>query len=164
MQLTLIMILRCAWNYHHKFKWIWYCWYWTVQWRWRSSYWLFTFISHLWYVLSRSYLHSRYIYTSYTKHSTENKFLSLQFDHHDYDLMTTILSSAITGSQCSDGEVRLTGGGSGIVEICIRGYWGTVCSFSIAVEASIVCSALGYSSTGSFDKNWFRCNISQQLH
>ena len=81
--------------------------------------------------------------------------------------MTILLLSVITGSQCSDGEVRLTGGGSGIVEICIRGYWGTLCSYytetDVQMEASAICNWLGYSSIGVSKVGSGTCGINNSL-
>ena len=58
--------------------------------------------------------------------------------------------------ECSDdGDVRLTGGNTlneGILEVCFRGFWGTVCGYSHNVPkfsdtaASVACRQIGYYS------------------
>ncbi len=49
---------------------------------------------------------------------------------------------------CEDGAIRLVGGGTpyqGRVEMCYRGYWGTVCqTFWDRTDARTVCRLLGY--------------------
>ena len=52
---------------------------------------------------------------------------------------------------CIDGTIRLGDGAvlRGRVEVCINGTWSTICDYHWTVlEASIVCSQLGYSPYG----------------
>ena len=53
---------------------------------------------------------------------------------------------------CSNGDVRLVGGDTyqGHVEVCLNGYWISVCSSSQwgVSEASIVCRQLGHTDNG----------------
>lgn len=55
---------------------------------------------------------------------------------------------------CTESEVRLTGYRStnprqGTVEICVDGYWGTICSNEWdSRDAAVICSSLGFSSLG----------------
>ena len=52
---------------------------------------------------------------------------------------------------CVNGTVRLENGGNnyGRVEVCVNNIWGTICSdFWDYVDASVVCSQLGYSPYG----------------
>lgn len=53
---------------------------------------------------------------------------------------------------CSDGDVRLVGGGTsnqGRVEVCVNNAWGTVCHNSWGYqEANVVCGQLGYLRQG----------------
>ena len=61
-----------------------------------------------------------------------------------------LLNAFITLVSCdNDGEVRLQGSVNehrGVVEVCLNGTWGTVCSTNWdSVDASVVCKQLGYS-------------------
>ena len=59
-------------------------------------------------------------------------------------------------SECNSGDLRLVGGereSEGRVEICVKGFWGTVCDLYNAFgreEAMVVCRQLGMKSAGKF--------------
>ena len=55
--------------------------------------------------------------------------------------------------QCTDKSVRLRGGPNeftGLLEICYKGHWGTVCNDGTfnSSAVSVICSSLGYASDG----------------
>ena len=54
-------------------------------------------------------------------------------------------------TECEEGEVRLMGGereGEGRVELCVDGFWSTVCGDSFDHKtASVICSQLGYQTS-----------------
>ena len=53
---------------------------------------------------------------------------------------------------CNEGDIRLADGdeGSGRVEVCLDGYWGTVCDDGWdSNDATTVCRQLGYNKTGN---------------
>ena len=52
-------------------------------------------------------------------------------------------------SNCSNGLIQLSQGSQGAVEVCVNGYWGTICDSQWDnTDASIVCQQLGYSYHG----------------
>ena len=63
------------------------------------------------------------------------------------------------GNSCTEGDVRLVGGGNEFmerVEVCFGGEWGTVCgdpTFWGSTNALIVCRQLFCSSSGEFCYN-----------
>ena len=68
------------------------------------------------------------------------------------------LSENNATTDCIDGEIRLVNGstGSGRVEVCTQGLWGTVCNNSEAGVAGAVCSQLGFLSEGDKTKVAFK--------
>ena len=56
---------------------------------------------------------------------------------------------------CEDGDIRLTGSSKreqeGTVEICLDNLWGMIADSGWGqVDANVVCSQLGYDTTGSY--------------
>ena len=68
------------------------------------------------------------------------KIISLSMLSVDYDIA------------CSDGNIRLSGGRNateGRVELCINGWWGTVCNHLWdSTDAQVVCHQLGFDPSG----------------
>ena len=52
------------------------------------------------------------------------------------------------GSDCNNGDVRLSGGSSdeGVLEYCYKGLWSPFCSLN-ETEANVACRQLGYSES-----------------
>ena len=63
---------------------------------------------------------------------------------------TCILDSSHS-TDCSHGDIKLTGGKSndkGDVQICVNGTWGYICSWSwFYSNMNVVCRQLGYTTT-----------------
>ena len=63
--------------------------------------------------------------------------------------VVVFLLLAIAPSNCSSGDIQLSQGSQGTVEICVNGYWGTVCHNQWdSIDASVVCRQLGYPYLG----------------
>ena len=64
-----------------------------------------------------------------------------------------LVSSAVTPSECNDGDVQLVDGATeyeGRVEVCVNGVWSTVCAYSgwYSNAARIVCNQIGALTQG----------------
>ena len=72
-------------------------------------------------------------------------------------LLSDYLVSIVSGDCCTEGDVRLVGGGNeleGRVEVCLGGEWGTVCGISSywgINNAKVVCRQLFGSGSGEFE-------------
>ena len=70
---------------------------------------------------------------------------------------------ATAPTNCTEGDVRLTGYRSnspreGTVEICVNGYWGTICSNGWdSRDARVICSTLGFPSFGLITQKFHVC-------
>ena len=68
-------------------------------------------------------------------------------------ILTCYVAPLTTTVNCTDGELRLRGGGTnprrGTVEMCYEGQWGTVCDNLWGTnDAKVACRQLGFSSYG----------------
>ena len=79
--------------------------------------------------------------------------LGVHYCHHYED-------AGVVCQMCPQGAIRLQGGNatSGRVEICNNNIWGTVCDNIWGTqEAQVVCSDLGYETTGLFKRKLTFC-------
>ena len=69
-------------------------------------------------------------------------------------MIPTSVATSTLFSNCSNGDVRLTGGHSdseGLVEICINNAWGTICDSNWdANDGDVVCKQLGFLPLGMY--------------
>ena len=73
-----------------------------------------------------------------------------------HDFQTKIISSVLAVPvNCTEGQIRLIGGlRAGTVEICLSGFWGTICHNSWdSRDAGVVCRQLGYPVLGKSNIN-----------
>ena len=86
--------------------------------------------------------------------------LAAASNNHGYSVAGVICQGNTTSSQhdCSSGDLRLVGGereSEGRVEICVEGFWGTVCnnthigSWGQQELAVVVCRQKGFTTRGS---------------
>lgn len=63
-----------------------------------------------------------------------------------------IAAGVLCPEPCFGGDIRLNGGENdleGRIELCIDGFWGSVCSHSwSSYDAAVACRQLGFSSVG----------------
>lgn len=68
---------------------------------------------------------------------------------------------------CNDYDVRIVDGpteSDGIVQVCYKGHWGTVCASSWnAEEALVVCRQLGYTVLDTFYSRTSATSVSDQI-
>ena len=85
------------------------------------------------------------------------------YDYHSAPVASVICQGNTTSqSECSSEDLRLVGGEretEGRVEICVGGFWGTVCDSGFGrEEAIVVCRQLNMKSLGillSVYKKWY---------
>ena len=75
------------------------------------------------------------------------------YSYRSYQVASVICQgNTISQSECSSGDLRLVGGereSEGRVEICVEGFWGTVCDSGWSQrEALVVCRQSGYGARG----------------
>ena len=73
--------------------------------------------------------------------------------YRSYQVVSVICQGNTTSHpECSSGDVRLVGGereSEGRVEICVEGFWGTVCDSGWSQrEALVVCRQSGFGARG----------------
>ena len=73
--------------------------------------------------------------------------------YRSYPVVSVICQGNTTSQpECSSGDVRLVGGereSEGRVEICVEGFWGTVCDSGWSQrEAVVVCRQSGFGARG----------------
>ena len=65
---------------------------------------------------------------------------------------TVMYINNVAQGNCTHGEVHLLFGSNereGTVEVCVHGYWGTICDNGWdSRDAGVICRQLGYSSFG----------------
>ena len=69
---------------------------------------------------------------------------------------SSLIADVIKPESCEDGDIHLSGNSSnkGIVEICRRNVWGTVCTNNqVTVDALVMCRMLGYHNVGGLINN-----------
>ena len=88
--------------------------------------------------------------------------------YRDYAVAGVICQGNTTSeTECSSGDLRLVGGGSesdGRVEVCVDGFWGTVCDQNWSQrEAITVCRQAGLPSSGTYVMQDFKVLLSTNL-
>ena len=84
-------------------------------------------------------------------------YCNLLFPHEDKPvaLLVYIYSMLTVPSNCTNGDIRLRNGlnaREGNVEVCVDGFWGTVCSnYWDSREATVVCKQLGFVNSGTYN-------------
>ena len=72
--------------------------------------------------------------------------------YHSRPVVSVICQGNTTQPECNSGDLRLVGGereSEGRVEICVEGFWGTVCDNGWdQKEALVVCRQSGYAARG----------------
>ena len=67
-------------------------------------------------------------------------------------MVTHFHCTASPGTQCTNGDLRLSQNFTGRVEFCVGGTYGTVCEKGWDnIEAKVVCTQLGYGTSGEHD-------------
>ena len=84
---------------------------------------------------------------------SRNTLSPSSYSYRSYSVASVICQGNTTSQpECSSGDLRLVGGkreSEGRVEICVEGFWGTVCDSGWSQrEALVVCRQSGFGARG----------------
>ena len=95
---------------------------------------------------------------------SSNTLSTSSYSYYSSPVVSVICQGNITSQpECSSGDLRLVGGereSEGRVEICVEGFWGTVCDSGWSQrEALVVCKQSGFEEKGRNVFFFLNCNL-----